>query len=506
MTENRIRSVVIVGGGTAGWMSAAALCRILDRECSIQLVESEEIATVGVGEASVPHLSTFNRLLEIDEAEFVRQTQGTFKLGIQFNDWGRLGDSYFHGFGSLGHDLSGIPFHQYWRRAYADGKAKPLGTYSLNALAASMGRFMVSASDARKDSPLADIGYAYHFDAGLYARYLRRYAEARGVQRTEGRIRQTLLRQADGHVDAVVLESGQKITGELFIDCSGFRGLLIEEVLHTGYEDWSHWLPCDRAWAVACSKVDLPVPYTRSTARDAGWQWRIPLQHRTGNGHVYASRYISDDEAAAVLLKYLDGQPLGEPRQLRFTTGRRKRFWNKNVVAIGLAGGFMEPLESTSIHLVDTALARLGSLFPSREFKPILAERFNQQSSIEYERIRDFLILHYCATERRDTAFWAYCAAIEIPDTLKSVMALFMDSGRYCGAGEDLFKLPSWAQVMHGQHIAAAGYHPFVDNLSANEIHEFINHAEQVVASCAAAMPAHQAFIDKHCKAPSPAA
>jgi tryptophan 7-halogenase len=501
MTDNRIRNIVIVGGGTAGWMSAAALSKVQGRDCNIHLIESEEIGTVGVGEATVPHLTYFNKLLEIDEAEFVKQTQGTFKLGIQFKDWGRLGDTYVHGFGALGHDLAGIPFHHYWRKAHTAGKAKDIGAYSLNTLAAPQGRFMVSAIDAPKTTPLADIAYAYHFDAGLYARYLRRLAEGRGVKRTEGKIRQALLRPADGFVDAVVMESGEKVSGELFLDCSGFRGLLIEEALHTGYEDWTHWLPCDRAWAVACEKVGPPTPYTRSTARGAGWQWRIPLQHRTGNGHVYCSRYIGDDEAAAVLLNNLDGRPLGEPRQLRFATGRRKRFWNRNVVAVGLAGGFMEPLESTSIFLIQSALARLGLLFPRRDFNTTLIDRFNEQSTFEYERIRDFLILHYYATERRDSAFWSDCSAMSVPGPLQRTIALFEESGRFIRNADEMFGSVSWVQVMLGQHILPAAYHPFADNLIDSELFEFVSHVEQVIAGCVQAMPLHQEFIDRYCRA-----
>jgi len=500
MSDNRIKKIVVVGGGTAGWMSAAAMSKIQGHECKIQLIESDEIGIVGVGEATVPHLSYFNKLLEIDEAEFVKHTQGTFKLGIQFNDWARLGDSYIHGFGTLGHDLAGIPFHHYWCRARTAGKAQALGAYSLNTLAAPQGRFMVSPIDAPKNTPLSDIAYAYHFDAGLYARYLRGYAEAKGVVRTEGKIREVHLR-ANGFVDAVVLENGEKIAGDLFLDCSGFRGLLIEGALKTGYEDWTHWLPCDRAWAVPCERVGLPTPYTRSTARGAGWQWRIPLQHRTGNGHVYSSRFISDDEAATVLLKNLDGRPLAEPRRLAFTTGRRKRFWNKNVVAIGLAGGFMEPLESTSIYLIQSALAKLGVLFPTRDFSPALIDRFNEQATFEFERIRDFLILHYCATERRDTPFWTYCGTMDIPEPLQRAIALFKDSGRFVRNAEEMFGLVSWVQVMLGQRIAPAGYHPFADNLSEQELVEFVGHVEQVIASCVNAMPMHQAFIDRHCKA-----
>jgi len=501
MTDRHIRNFVIIGGGTAGWMAAAALSKVLGPKHSIRLVESEEIGTVGVGEATVPHLKLFNQILEIDEIEFVKQVQGTFKLGIEFVDWGRVGDRYIHGFGSIGHDYGLLPFYQYWLKAFRAGKAADIGAYSLNTAAAPRGKFMTSATDVPANSPLANIAYAYHFDAGRYARYLRGYAESRGVRRTEGRVVDVTLRAEDGFIDGVMLEGGEKLQGDLFIDCSGFRGLLIEQALHTGYEDWTHWLPCDRAWAVPCERIGPPTPYTRSTARSAGWQWRIPLQHRTGNGHVYSSRYISDDEAAAVLLQHLDGRPLGEPRQLRFTTGRRKQFWNRNVVAIGLAGGFMEPLESTSIYLIQSALARLSMLFPRRNFSKLLIDRFNEQSTFEYERIRDFLILHYFATERRDSAFWTDCSRMEVPEPLRRTMALFKDSGRFFRNAEELFGLVSWVQVMLGQRIEPAGYHPLVDNLSAAELNEFVGHVEQVIESCVQAMPLHQAFIDRHCKA-----
>lgn len=497
-----IRNVVIVGGGTAGWMAAAALSKVFLRQnLSIRLIESEEIGTIGVGEATVPHLSHFNKLLEIDEAQFVRQTQGTFKLGIQFRDWGRLGDTYVHGFGALGFDLGSVPFHQYWLRARELGRGDDLGLFSLNALAATRERFMVSPVDAPKNTPLADIAYAWHFDAGLYARYLRGLAEGRGVVRTEGRIRETRLRGTDGHVEAVVLDSGESIGGDLFIDCSGFRGLLIEQALHTGYEDWTHWLPCDRALAVACERVGPPTPYTRSTARSAGWQWRIPLQHRTGNGHVYSSQFIGDDEAAQVLLKNLDGRPLGDPRPLRFTTGRRRRFWNRNVVAIGLAGGFMEPLESTSIYLIQAAIARLTLLFPREHIDPVLIERFNAQSTFEFERIRDFLILHYHATARSDSPFWDYCRTMDIPDSLRQTLEMFRHSGRFFRNADEMFGLMSWVQVMIGQHVLPQSHHPLVDQMSESDLFTFIDHVKSVIAGCVEAMPAHQQFIDRHCRA-----
>jgi tryptophan halogenase len=506
MTDARIKNIVIVGGGTAGWMAAAAFAKVLGAGYSIRLVESEEIGTVGVGEATVPHLKLFNNLLEIDEIEFIKQTQSTFKLGIQFNDWGRIGDSYVHGFGTLGHDVSLLPFHQFWIKARQKGLALDIGAYSLNTVAAPLGKFMASATDAPATSPLSDIAYAYHFDAGLYAKFLRGYAEQRGVLRTEGKIAQTVLRAHDGFVEAVVLQSGERVEGELFIDCSGFRGLLIEQALHTGYLDFTHWLPCNRALAVPCEKVGPPTPYTRSTARHAGWQWRIPLQHRTGNGYVYSSAHISDDEAAATLLQNLDGRPLSDPRPLRFTTGMRKKCWNKNVVALGLASGFLEPLESTSIFMIQSGIARLLSLFPQRDFSEVVIDRYNAQATFEYERIRDFLILHYRATERDDTPFWNQCRTMSIPAQLEENIRLFEDSGRFYRNAEEMFATLSWVQVMLGQHIMPKSYHPMVDKMSDKELAWFMTSVSNVINSCVDSMPPHQAFIDRYCAAPSMAA
>ncbi|HWU76053.1 MAG TPA: tryptophan halogenase family protein [Rhodanobacter sp.] len=504
MTDQRIRNIVIVGGGTAGWMSAAALAKVLGPGHSIRLIESEEIGTIGVGEATVPHLSLFNRMLGIDEAEFVRETMGTFKLGVQFVDWLAPGKTYVHGFGtSIGLDLGMLPFHQYWLRAFKAGKASEIGDYSLNTLAAPRGKFMVSAIDAPANTPLANIAYAYHFDAGRYARYLRGYAEKRGVRRTEGRIAQTLLRAHDGFVEAVVLESGERIDGELFIDCSGFRGLLIEQALKTGYEDWNHWLPTNRAVTVACERVGPPTPYTRATAQACGWQWRIGLQHRVGNGHVYASPYISDDEAAATLLRNLDGAPLGEPRLLRFVAGTRKKVWNRNVVAIGLASGFLEPLESTGIFLIQSAITRLLTLFPDKNFSEAVIDRYNALSRFELERIRDFLILHFHATKRADTPFWNYCRTMAIPESLQGVLALFQENGQFIRNAEELFGLVSWAEVMLGQGIMPKHYHPLVDQMAEKDLNEFIAHVQHTIAACVDAMPLHQTFIDRYCKATS---
>ncbi|WP_075793702.1 tryptophan halogenase family protein [Massilia putida] len=501
-THHRISSITVVGGGSAGWMAAAALATYLGKGATIRLIESEEIGIVGVGEASVPHMKLFNgQWLGIDEAEFVKRTQATAKLGIEFNDWSRIGDSYFHGFGAIGKSIGPLPFHQFWLKLFLAGKAGPIGEYSPQTVMGPRGKFAPGDRNAAPNSPLADIAYAYHFDAGLYARYLRELAERRGVQRIEGKIVGVNQRAHDGFIDSVTLENGKSVGGELFIDCSGFRGLLIEQTLKTGYVDWSHWLPCDRALAVPSESAASITPYTRSTALAAGWQWRIPLQHRTGNGHVYSSRYISDDEAAATLLANLDGKPLAEPRLLRFTTGVRKKSWNKNVVALGLASGFLEPLESTSIYLAQSGITRLLSLFPTRDVNPLLAERYNNESMFEYERVRDFLILHYHATQRTDTPFWDYCRTMSIPDTLRDAMALFRIDGRYFRNGEDFFALPSWVQVMLGQRIIPQGYHPIVDEMPEGRLADNVEGMRATLAQAVSSMPTHDEWINRYWKA-----
>jgi tryptophan 7-halogenase len=493
---------VIIGGGTAGWMAAAALSRAVEFPLTIHLVESEDIGTVGVGEATVPHLRAFNNSLQIDEADFVRAVRGTFKLGIQFVDWGRIGDRYVHGFGTIGHDFRALPFHQYWIKLHLQGKARELDAYSLNTAAAPVGKFLSGATDVPANSPLAQVAYAYHFDAGLYARYLRRLAEARGVRRIEGEVVDVKLRPEDGFIESVTLKAGQSVAGDLFIDCSGFRGLLIEQALKTGYDDWTHWLPCDRAVAVPSEKVSAAAPYTRSTARAAGWQWRIPLQHRTGNGLVYSSQYASDEQAVSTLLANLDGRALAEPRVLRFTTGRRRKMWNRNCVALGLASGFLEPLESTSIYLVQSGIARLIHMLPDRRMSAVLQARYNAEAEFEIERIRDFLILHYCATERRDSGFWKYCGNMSIPDALRAKIALFRESGRFYRDADEMFALTSWVQVLIGQRVIPAGYHPLVDAVADTDLARLAESVREVIASCVAAMPTHEQFIERYCKAP----
>jgi tryptophan halogenase len=488
-----IRNIVIVGGGTAGWMAAASLSRLLQNRYTIRLVESDEISTVGVGESTIPMIRLFNTALGINEDEFVRETKATFKLGIEFQDWGKLGERYMHGFGTFGQPLWTLEFFQYWLRAWQLGKAPDLERYSLNRMAAHAGKFMRPSTDM-PNSPLADIPYAFHLDAGLYARYLRKYAESHGVLRTEGKV-VDVRQRADGFIDSVVMENGTAIAGDLFIDCSGFRALLIEQTLKTGFEDWSHWLPCDRAWAVPCELSGDLLPYTRATARPAGWQWRIGLQHRTGNGHVYASGFMSDDEAASILMNNLDGKPLADPKMLRFTPGKRNKTWNKNVVAVGLSSGFLEPLESTSIFQIQSAISRLVGFFPDAGFRQADIDEYNLQSDFETERIRDFIILHYHATERNDTPFWDYCRTMEIPETLRRKMDLYKSSGRVVRENNELFAEIGWQQVLHGQGVRAQGHHPLAALLDEKELLDFLGNIENVIGKCVDVMPAHRDFI-----------
>jgi tryptophan halogenase len=491
-----IRKVVIVGGGTAGWMAAAALAKIMGSfpGMSIELVESEAIGTVGVGEATIPQIVLFNDMLGIDENEFVRETHATYKLGIEFVDWTRPGHRYIHPFGHHGLDMMGIDFHHFWLKAQTLGDTSRLDDYAIGAVAAKAGR-MAWPTPGNPKSPLSKLGYAFQFDAGRYARYLRGRAERQGAVRTEGRIVGVERDGESGFVTAVVLESGARIEGDLFIDCSGFRALLIGQELGVPFVDWSQWLPCDRAAAIPCTLAGDREPLTRSTARPAGWQWRIPLQHRIGNGHVYCSAHMSDDEAIALLLANLDGEPLAEPNRLRFTAGHRARAWDKNVVALGLASGFLEPLESTSIHLVQTAIARLLALFPTRAFAQAEIDRFNQETEQEYVDIRDFLVLHYCATERDDTPFWNYCRTMELPEGLQDKLAMFRSAGRIFREHNELFTESSWLAVMVGQGIRAGGYHPVADMLSDAETLERLDHIRQVINYAAEQMPTQDAFL-----------
>jgi tryptophan halogenase len=503
MPTDPIRSIAIVGGGTAGWMAAAALARFLPHlKGRIRLIESAEISTVGVGEATIPTIIEFIRMLGVDENDVVRKTQATFKLGIEFRHWTRPGDSYIHPFGPTGFQKEDVPFFAYWLRCREGGKAAPLEEYSLQAVAARRCKFMrpVPATN----SPLATITYALHLDAGLFAAYLRAYAEARGVVRTEGKVRAVALRPADGFIESVTLESGERIEADLYLDCSGFRGLLIEGALKTGYEDWTRWLPCDRAVAVQCERTGPLASHTIATARSVGWQWRIPLQHRVGNGYVYCSRFLSDTAAQTALVSSLEGRALREPLLLRFTAGRRRRFWNKNCVAVGLSAGFLEPLESTGIHLIQNAVLHLLRFLPDRRFRQADIDRYNSHFAFQYERVRDFLLLHYHRTEREEE-FWRHCRGIELPDSLKERLELFGGYGRIVRDENELFTVQSWFYVLIGQNVLPAGYDPLADTLGYEQAQTALEEIHTVVARCAARIPPHEAFIAQHCAAPAPA-
>lgn len=498
MDERSIRSVIIVGGGTAGWMAAAVLSKAF-AQLSVTLIESDEIGVIGVGEATIPQIRHINAFLGVDEDEFLRASQGTFKLGIQFNGWTRPGDSYLHAFGDIGLPVSLAPFHHYWLRSRAAGSRDPISAYSINAAAALKNRF--ARIERVGSSRMAGVKHAFHFDASLYAGFLRGKSEARGVKRVEGKIVDIRQNASSGFIESVALESGATIAGDLFIDCSGFRGLIIEQALKAGFEDWSHWLPCDRAVAAPCRHGDAIRPYTQATARKAGWQWRIPLQHRVGNGHVYSSAFVGDDEAAAILLANLEGEPLAEPRVIRFTTGMRRRHWIKNCVAVGLASGFMEPLESTSIHLIQSSLARLVAMFPDRRFDEGLINEFNRQARFEFESIRDFLILHYHANERDDCDFWKNCREMAIPDRLRARIDLFRSSGRIYREHDELFTETGWLQVLLGQGVSPESRHPLADELSGDQLEQLLADVKTLIAREVEAMPDHHDYVMAHCAA-----
>ena len=492
-----IKRVVIVGGGTAGWMTAAVLARAMGASLEIRVVESDAIGIVGVGEATIPQIRNVNTFLGIAEDAMLAATGGTFKLGIEFNDWRREGHSYLHAFGEVGLPLGPLPFQHYWLRSRAGTDAPDLWAYSLNARAARSHR--MDRLETVGNTPVCGIKYAFHFDASLYGRMLRTYAEQRGVRRSEGRINEVKLRGEDGFIEAVMLESGERIEGDLFVDCSGFRGLLIEQTLQAGFEDWRDWLPCDRALAVPSAPASAMRPYTQANARPAGWQWRIPLQHRTGNGHVYCSEHMSDDEAADMLLRSLDGAALGEPRPIRFAAGIRRQLWLRNCVAIGLSAGFLEPLESTAIHLIQSGVSRLLALFPDRGFDPALIEQYNRKVRQEYEQVRDFLVLHYRASERRDTPFWRRCAALPVPEGLQRKLDLFRATGQIFREDEELFTEQSWLQVMVGQGILPRRHHPAADELPPAQLEEFLSTIRKVICTAVERMASHERFIAEHC-------
>lgn len=502
MSSHNIRSVVIAGGGTAGWMAAAAIAKVLGPCLTITLVESDEIGIIGVGEATIPSITLFNDLLRIDENEFLRQTQGTFKLGIEFVDWLQPGHSYMHAFGAIGKDLAHIPFHHYLLEQVRRGRSDSLWNYSLNGMAAYQNRF--ARLDRIADTPLPGLTYAFHFDASMYAAYLRRVAQEMGVQRVEGMIAEVLRHPESGDVSTLRLKDGRALSAELFIDCTGFRGLLIEKSLQVGYEDWSRWLPCDRALAVPTERVGELTPYTRSTALEAGWQWRIPLQHRTGNGHVYSSAYLDDDRAARLLMAHLDSRALAEPRLIRFVTGRRRQLWSHNVVCLGLASGFVEPLESTAIHLVQANIQRLILLFPHHGDSARRRAQFNQAAAAEYEFVRDFVALHYYLNNRDGQKFWDDCRHMPLPDSLAQKIELFRETAGIFPTPHDLFQLTSWLQVLWGQGVRPRGTHPFVQTVTPHDIADYLKSIRDLIAHATAELPRQEDFIARHCLAPKP--
>lgn len=494
-----VRHVVIIGGGTAGWMSAAGIVTMLGQQAQgdvglrVTLIESEAIGIVGVGEATLPHIKAFNDTLGINEAEFMAATSATMKLGIEFADWGRKGDSYIHPFGDFGIANEGVPFHHFWRRMADEAATGPLDDYSLPILAARAGKFQPPSQDAR--SALSTFRYAYQFDALKYAPYMRSLAQERGVTRVEGKVTQVHQNGATGDIVSVELEDGQVIEGDLFVDCSGFFGVMIEQALATGYDEWTNWLPCDRAVAAPCESAGPLLPYTRATADSAGWRWRIPLQHRTGNGHVYSSSFISDDDALQALLDGMDGEPLADPRQLRFVTGKRRKLWNHNCIAIGLAGGFLEPLESTSIYLIQEGITKLLEMFPRTADQSAERDEYNRRMDLEFERIRDFLILHYHATQRDDSDFWNHMRTMQVPDSLTEKMQLFRDGGRVAAYDHGLFLVPSWVAVLIGQRVLPESWDWRADVVDSQALGQNLAGLKAHLAKAAASMPDHALYL-----------
>ena len=492
MKHQKIKHVVIAGGGTAGWMAAAAVSKLLGKTVKVSLVESEEIGTVGVGEATIPTLLTLHELLKIKEQDFISAVGGTFKLGISFENWHDVGKDYIHSFGYTGKDCWAAGFQHFWLKGKELGISKDFGEYCNEWAAAKQNRFAVL--------PNQNLNYAYHFDSSRYAAFLRKIAEEHGAVRIEGKIDLVQQHEQTGFITGLRLEDGQQIEGDFFVDCTGFRGLLIEQTLHAGYDDWQHWLPCDSALAVQTENVQPPIPYTRSIAHEAGWQWRIPLQHRTGNGMVYCSKFWSRDEAEAKLRGNLEGELVTDPRPIKFQTGTRRRHWVKNCVAVGLSSGFMEPLESTSIHLIQRSIVRFMQMFPSDGVRQPDIDEFNNQMKFEIENIRDFIILHYHVTNRTDTPFWRHCRTMEIPESLQHRIDLFKETGRVFKVPTELFGENSWTQVMLGQGLSPEQYHPIVNMMDEQELRDFLGGIHGSVERLVSQLPEHQRFIDHYCR------
>ncbi|MEO0451841.1 MAG: tryptophan halogenase family protein [Pseudomonadota bacterium] len=499
-----IKQITIVGGGSAGWMTAAALSSLLPPHAvRIALIESEQIGTIGVGEATIPDVINFNAMLGIPEQEFLKATNGTFKLGIEFVNWGQIGEAYFHPFGQHGVDMNGVDFHQFWMRYKAQNSDSEIQDFSLSAVAAKQDKFVMPENDPR--SVLSQIRYAYHFDATAYAKFLRAYAEARGVRRIEGKVTEVKQAPQNGFITSVSLESGETVTGDLFFDCTGFRALLLGQTLGVDFKDWSHWLPCDTAQTVACERTGPLRAYTVSTAKTAGWQWRIPTQHRTGNGHIYSSALMSDEDAIESLLVDLDGPARGTPRKIKFRTGHRSKFWEKNCIGIGLSGGFLEPLESTSLFLIQEGISKFISLFPSAEMPETVTREYNRQLEKKFEQVRDFIILHYKATQRDDSEFWRYCRNMDVPETLTQKIELFEEAGRFFRYEDELFSKPSWIAVMLGQNILPRSVDPIVNTVEHEQIANSLNSMKSAMNSAAAKMPTHETFLRKYAWAAEPA-
>lgn len=495
-----LKHLVVVGGGSAGWMTAAALSSIVDtRQTRITLIESDAIGTVGVGEATIPDMINFNRMLGISEQDFMRATQATFKLGIEFVDWRRKGERYFHPFGEHGVDMHGIDFHQFWLASQGQSNNRPIEDYSLCSLAGRAGKFTHPSENPKSAS--SRLRYAYHFDATRYAKFLRFYAEQRGVVRVEGKVETVGLNAESGNIDGLKLDDGRTIEGDFFFDCTGFRALLMRGALETRFTDWSHWLPCNSAQTIACEHSGPLLPYTRATARSAGWQWRIPTQSRTGNGHIYSSNHMEDADAIDVLVSNLDGKPKSDPRTIRFRTGHLETFWKKNCIGIGLSSGFLEPLESTSLYLIQMGISKFITLFPTANPSPVLVDEYNRQMRQQFEQVRDFIVLHYCATERDDSEFWNYCRTMSLPDSLTYKMDLFREAGRVFRYEDELFSRPSWVAVMLGQGITPQVGHPIVNSLPDQEVARSLASMQAGLSAAADKMPNHADYIAHYCKA-----
>ena len=492
MKTNQVKKVVIAGGGTAGWMAAAALSKLLGKNLDITLVESDEIATVGVGEATIPTLLYFHQLLNINEAEFLKATHGTYKLGINFENWRKKGEDYLHAFGVTGQDCWAAGFQHFWLKGRQKGIATEFGDYCLEKVAASSEKFA--------HLPNNGLNYAYHMDATRYGQYLRKMSEEHGAKRVEGKIAKVNLHEETGFIESLTLVDGTNIEGDLFLDCTGQRALLIEGALHTGFEDWSHWLPCDSAIAIQTKSVEEPKPYTRSIAHDWGWQWRIPLQHRVGNGVVFSSKFVSDEEALATLRENLDGEEITQPLVIKYRTGTRRKHWNKNCIAIGLSSGFLEPLESTSIHFIQQTIVKLMRMFPQNGIEQSDIDEFNAQTKFDVETTRDFIVLHYSEHNRTDSPFWRHCRNMPVPQRLAERVELFKKTGRVFRKNNELFD-DSWMQVMIGQGLIPESYHPIVNNMSDEELKRFLDHIKNNINSTVGQLPNHSGFIDKFCKA-----